>query len=400
MKRIPIILFFLVLAPAASAQRSIDEVLRQVENASRELEAQRQLTAAQKQDAATGKYMANPTVEMEKMWGAAGAGQNTELAVVQTIDFPTVYGSRNRIAKLKGSLYEKQWESQRQQLLLQAKQLCIEIVYLYRQRDLLDERLSNAERLSEAYRRKMETGDATSLEANKIAVESISARTAADLNRAELQAKIQQLNTMTGDSDDSFEDVTYPPVTFEDVTYPPVETLPPADVLSEAYMSGNPLLESMENTLEIDRRTVALNRGLSLPQFEVGYRHDYGEGRATGFKVGMSVPLFENKNKVKAAKAAAVSSQAQLESARTNAASQFRMLYDQAVALSESMRSMRSALASQNSLEILGKALDAGQISVIDYFTEANLLFESRGTLLQIERDYQSAVAALYSFSL
>ena len=121
---------------------------------------------------------------------------------------------------------------------------------------------------------------------------------------------------------------------------------------------------------------------------------------ATGFKVGMSVPLFENKNKVKAAKAAAVSSQAQLESARTNAASRFRMLYDQAVALSESMRSMRSALASQNSLEILGKALDAGQISVIDYFTEANLLFESRGTLLQIERDYQSAVAALYSFSL
>ena len=271
MKRIPIILFFLVLAPAASAQRSIDEVLRQVENASRELEAQRQLTAAQKQDAATGKYMANPTVEMEKMWGAAGGGQNTELAVVQTIDFPTVYGSRNRIAKLKGSLYEKQWESQRQQLLLQAKQLCIEIVYLYRQRDLLDERLSNAERLSEAYRRKMETGDATSLEANKIAVESISARTAADLNRAELQAKIQQLNTMTGDSDDSF----------EDVTYPPVETLPSADVLSEAYMSGNPLLESMENTLEIDRRTVALNRGLSLPQFEIGYRHDYGEGRAT-----------------------------------------------------------------------------------------------------------------------
>ena len=65
MKRIPIILLFLVLAPAASAQRSIDEVLRQVENASRELEAQRQLTAAQKQDAATGKYRANPTVEME-----------------------------------------------------------------------------------------------------------------------------------------------------------------------------------------------------------------------------------------------------------------------------------------------------------------------------------------------
>ncbi len=130
---------------------------------------------------------------------------------------------------------------------------------------------------------------------------------------------------------------------------------------------------------------MALNRGLSLPQFENRVpRHDYGEGRATGFKVGMSVPLFRDKNKVKAAKAAAVSSQAQLESARTNAASQFRMLYDQAVALSESMRSMRSALASQNSLEILGKALDAGQISVIDYFTEANLLFESRGTLLQI----------------
>ena len=118
---------------------------------------------------------------------------------------------------------------------------------------------------------------------------------------------------------------------------------------------------SLENTVSVDKRTVALNRSLSLPQFEMGYRHDFGgEGRATGFKVGMSVPLFENKNKVKAAKAAAVSSQAQLESARTNAASRFRMLYDQAVALSESMRSMRSALQAQNNLEMLNKGARCG----------------------------------------
>ena len=133
----------------------------------------------------------------------------------------------------------------------------------------------------------------------------------------------------------------------------------------------------------------------------MGYRHDFGgEGRFKGFKVGMSIPLFENKNKVKAARAQAASSSAQLESVRLNAASELRQLYDQAVTLRESMRSMESVLQAQNNLSMLNKALDAGQITVIEYITEIGVLYQSRQMQLQLERDYNLITAQLFRFEL
>lgn len=391
MKRTLITLAALAVAATASAQQTIGDVLQQVELSSKELKAQRELTDARKIEAKTGKFMANPTVEMENMWGGADSHRNSELTISQAIDFPSAYGARNQIARLQSSLYDSEGETLRQQLLLDAKTLCIEIIHLNRQQELLAERLSNAERLDAVYRRKMASGDANILECNKIGIELIAARTASSLNESELRAKEQQLRTLMGGGEASF----------ASLAYPAVGELPGLAQLGDLYLGQDPMLRGIENEREINRRTVALNRSLSLPQFEVGYRHDFGgEGRFKGFKVGMSVPLFENKNKVKAAKAMVNSSDARLESARENVSSELRQLYDQAVALRGSMESMNRILQTQNNLPILNKALDAGQINVIEYFTEVSVLYQSRETLLQVERDYQLAVARLFRFEL
>ena len=50
------------------AQQNIDEVLQYIEQSSKELQAQRRLTEAQKLEARTGNSLQNPTVEMENMW--------------------------------------------------------------------------------------------------------------------------------------------------------------------------------------------------------------------------------------------------------------------------------------------------------------------------------------------
>lgn len=52
-------------------------------------------------------------------------------------------------------------------------------------------------------------------------------------------------------------------------------------------------------------------------------------------------------------------------------------MYDQAVTLRESMRSMESVLLAQNNLSMLNKALDAGQITVIEYITEIGVLYRA-----------------------
>ena len=81
----------------------------------------------------------------------------------------------------------------RQQILLQAKEVCLDIIMLQRQQALLDERLKNAEELSAMYTRRLETGDANALETNKINLELLNVRTEARMNQTALNNKLKEL---------------------------------------------------------------------------------------------------------------------------------------------------------------------------------------------------------------
>lgn len=379
------------IATSGYAQRSIDEILRQIESASPEMQAQRELTSALKTEAKTGKYLSNPTVEMENLWGGAERAYNAELTVAQAFDFPTAYASRNKIARMQSSLYDNQQAAFRQQFLLDAELLCIDIIHLTRLDELYRQRLDRAVQMNDVYRKKMESGGANMMEYNKTNIELIDAQTQFDMNTAELQAKRRQLGTLTGDPDD----------TFADLQYPSRETLSPFEQISQGYLDGNPQIESLKNEVDINQRTVTLNRALSLPQFEVGYRHNFGvEGRYKGFLVGLSVPLFERKNTVKAAKARVSSSNVQLESTRRNLTSEVRRLYDQTLSLQRSIDATRELISNLKALETLDKALDAGQINIIDYLTESAVILQSKERLYQLERDYQAAAAQLFRYEL
>lgn len=379
------------IATTGYAQRSIDEILRQIESASPEMQAQRELTSALKTEAKTGKYLSNPTVEMENLWGGAERAYNAELTVAQAFDFPTAYTSRNKIARMQSSLYDNQQAAFRQQFLLDAELLCIDIIHLTRLDELYRQRLDRAVQMNDVYRKKMESGGANMMEYNKTNIELIDAQTQFDMNTAELQAKRRQLGTLTGNPDD----------TFTDLQYPSRETSSPFEQISQGYLDGNPQIESLKNEVDINQRTVTLNRALSLPQFEVGYRHNFGvEGRYKGFLVGLSVPLFERKNTVKAAKARVSSSNVQLESARHNLSSEVRRLYDQTLSLQRSIDATRELISNLKALETLDKALDAGQINIIDYLTESAVILQSKERLYQLERDYQAAAAQLFRYEL
>ena len=367
------------------AQQNIDEVLQYIEQSSKELQAQRRLTEAQKLEARTGNSLQNPTVEMENMWRRPEAGSEAELTVMQG------YAARNKIAKLKGSAYESQGAEVRQQILLQAKLLCLEIIYLRQQQASLNERLSNTERLAAIYQQKLETGTANILETNKINVELITTRTAANLNATSLQTCMEQLTNLAGGN----------PVNFTATEYPVEQPLPDYASIEALYLEQNPELQRLEHERNAAQKSIALNKALGLPKFEVGFRHNYGlEGRLTGFAVGMSIPMFENKNKVKAARAQSYYSDTQLQSAKLNNIAQLKQLYQQAQTLQASATSLENLLQNQNTIDLLNKALDAGQISVIEYFTEVNTFYQNRETLLQLQKDYRTVTAQIFRYEL
>ena len=119
-----------------------------------------------------------------------------------------------------------------------------------------------------------------------------------------------------------------------------------------------------------------------------------------GVVVGFSFPLFENRHKVKAAKSQALSAEYNQENAALQASSALWQLYDEALSLSLSIKEYRETFARQRDLTLLRKALDGGEISMIEYFVEVSVVYQSQSNLLQLENQYQKAMARLYKSQL
>ncbi len=375
------------------AQSSIDQVLRSIETNNKSLQANTKMTDAQKLEAQTGKFLANPSVEWEQMWGNRNnPGSEYTLTVKQSLDFPTTYSNKNKLANLKANTIGFQSAAYRQQLLLNAKQTCIEIIYLRKQKSLLDERLANAETMFALYKKRFESGDANQLELNKIQLELLNAQNQSRLNKAALTAAEEQLRNFNGGN----------PITFDATDYPTGEELINFDQLQAAFMEADPNLKSLTGDQEIANREVKLSRSLTLPKFDVGYKRNAAKDHvaSNGFMVGVSIPLFENKNTVKKAKAQAEFATASLEDNRLNLKTNLQQLYQQAEALQISRADYAKVLEQQRNIELLNKALNAGQLSVIDYFTELTTIYDSHQSYLDVEKEYHSILAQLYQYKL
>ena len=375
------------------AQSSIDQVLRSIETNNKSLQANTKMTDAQKLEAQTGKFLANPSVEWEQMWGNRNnPGSEYTLTVKQSLDFPTTYSNKNKLANLKANTIGFQSAAYRQQLLLNAKQTCIEIIYLRKQKSLLDERLANAETMFALYKKRFESGDANQLELNKIQLELLNAQNQSRLNKAALTAAEEQLRNLNGGK----------PITFDATDYPAGKELINFDQLQAAFMDADPNLKSLTGNQELANREVKLSRSLTLPKFDVGYKRNAASDHvaSNGFMVGVSIPLFENKNTVKKAKAQAEFATASLEDNRLNLKTNLQQLYQQAEALQISRADYAKVLEQQRNIELLNKALNAGQLSVIDYFTELSTIYDSHQSYLDVEKEYHSILAQLYQYKL
>lgn len=393
MKRFILTIALVSSAMAAGAQTSIEEVLRSVEANNKELQANRQMVTAQKLEAKLDNNLPDPSVSYTHQYGnKEGMGIQGELVASQSFDFPTVYVQKNKLSKAKGEGFDRQSAEIRQQILLQAKEVCLDLVLLNQQKNLLDIRRQNAEQLSALYETRLQNGDANVLEVNKINLELLNAKNEARMNEAARMAKLHELAMLNGGIE----------INFTDTAYLPVENpLSFVDLKQEAIPANRQLL-SLQSEKAAALRQLSVSKSLNLPGFELGYRLNTATGgeRFNGFLVGISIPLFSNRNHVKQAKAQSLYTDLQLESATATIESDLLRLYNQSVALKTSIDEYSEVLKSQNNLALLNKAIQAGQISMIEYFVDVTMLYQSMQNHMQLQNEYQKVMAQLYKFKL
>lgn len=390
---------FIIIATLASAvlsasgQNSIDEVLRSIEANNKELQANKQLVASQKLEAKLDNNLADPTVTYSHLYGnREGMGFTGEFVASQSFDFPSLYVQRGKLAKLRGEGIEHQGEEFRQQILLQAKEVCLDLVLLNQQKSLLEIRRRNAEQLSALYEQRLQNGDANILETNKINLELLNVRNEARVNEANRVAKLHELTMLNGGVE----------LQFADTVYTPVEAPVSVAGLKQEIVSSDRRLQSLRSAQTAARKQISVSRAQSLPSFELGYRMNPSSGgeRFNGFLVGVSIPLFANRNKVKQAKAQSLYTELQTESMQTAVESELLQLYNRSVSLKASIDEYSEVLEKQNNLALLNKAIRSGQISMIEYFADVTTLYQSMQNYMQLQNEYQKVMAQLYKYKL
>ena len=183
MKRILVIIA--LCSPLLMQAQSIEHILKSIEQNNKELKAQKHAADATKMENRTNNNLPDPTVSYSSFYsnGAEG-GHGTEFVASQGFDFPTQYIARNRQATLQNEAVDKQQQAARRDILLNAKNLCLDLILLNQEKTLMDIRMKNADELQALYEKRLTTGDANILEVNKIKMERMNVQTEVAQNSA------------------------------------------------------------------------------------------------------------------------------------------------------------------------------------------------------------------------
>jgi len=385
--------FCLALAlTGVSAQTSVDDVLSSIAKSNKSILANKQYWEARKLGYKTGLTPDNPSAEVDYLVGnPATAGNQTELLVTQSFDFPTAYGKKKQVSNRQIDRIDSEIAKHRQEVLLKAKQLCLELISLNKKRAVLEKRKQNAETMFNAFKEKLDKEDASALDVNKAKLQFINTKNELRLVESAYQQTTEKLTELNGGT----------AIALSDTEYPLTPAIPDFATLHSDIVASDLTLKSMEQQRAITEKQVGLSRAMSLPKLEAGYHYEGGLGQTfSGAHLGITIPLWENRNTVKMRKAEMLFSDYRIEQHKIERQYEIKQLYEKYVILKEALGEYGDVFGTLNSEELLKKSLTLGQISFIEYALEIEYYYNSKNKYLELEKEYHQTIAALYKYTL
>ena len=388
-------MFFFVMMSAAccvQAQNEVERVLQSVEQHNTTLIALRHETEAAKVGNHTNLNLPNPEVEFGYLWGSPSSiGHRKDVSAVQSFDFATVTGAKRRLARQQDALADWQYKESRMQLLLEAHHLCLDAIYYNAMCKELMQRKQYAEEITSAQQKRLEQGDINRIEYNQVKLDL--AAVCAELmrcntERAAVMAELQRLNG--GE-----------PLLIEATDYPAVAIANDFEAWYAEAEQKSPALAYVKQQIDVANRELAVRRADGLPTVSLGFMGEYVSGENyQGVKVGMSIPLWANKNRVRQAKAEVEAVKARQTDARQQFYSRLHNLFVQQRGLRQVVQSYQEALRATDNTSLLKKALDAGSISTMDYLLGARMYYDAVNQKMDACRAWQKTVAEMQAVLL
>lgn len=390
-KRI-LVLLFLVGSRSIIAQNSIDLALNSITENNKTLIAAKQYVTAKKLENHTGLTPSNPYVSADYLIGnTALAGNQFDFALVQGLDFPSVYFKKGNLADEQNKFLDISIDELRQSILLEAKLIIIEIIHLNDQRKTLEKRQKSAQQLVESYQKKFDLEQINGLELNKAKIQLLNTKSGLRSIESRIKMKSDHLEELNGGNS----------ISISQTTYIIEEEIPDFESLEDTIEYYDPSLKLLNQQAEISQSQLELTRAMTMPTLEAGYRYQSVLGATfNGVHIGFTIPLWEHKNAIKTEKARAEFTEIEINEHETEHYYEIKELYENYKNLKIELEEYESVLNELNSFEILKALLDSGDMDFITYSMELNYYYDAYDQLKHIERDYHLAIAKLYKYQL
>lgn len=374
-----------------SQAQGIDDVLKSIEKNNIELQAAQKDVASEVEEIKQSNTVEGLSVEYSPFMRSGIPGiSSSELIVSQEFDFPTLYGARRLLAKKQHRVLNLEYQTKRRDLLLEAKIKCLDWIQLNQLKNVLADRLEKAQRLSELYQKRFEHGEATILELNKLKMEQMSLHADIAKNEAARQRVYQELLILNGNQ----------PLLLEHLAYPLVTTKFNADSLRTHLLQTDAEVLAAKGYGEAAQQQLNVNKNSWLPRLTIGYRRNTeGDFISNGVQIGFALPLYTNQHKKKAAQAA-------LEGALLRKANVQMKVTNEWRARQNELEQLRTSLSTydliflRQSLQTLRKIVEIGEMSLLDYYTEVDKIYEKWQDYINIEHQFQLVYAELTKNSL
>lgn len=349
--------------------------------------AARKLAEAETMENMTGLNLENPEVEFSYQWGSPGyVPDKKTLDVSQSFDFATLSGNKKGVAKARNEASLITADVSIAAKRAEVDALMTRAVYLTRLARWYDEAKANLTRTREVLEKSMEMGNASIVEVNSVKIEERTMMTSARLNQIDLDEAMATLRQMAGSGG----------IDWDAAEYMPYHLPSDFNTWSVGRSASDPSLSLARANVAVADKEISLRKSEGLPDFSLGYTSEMvTDANYYGVSVGVSLPLWGNSGRVKAARAAKAAAEAAADDAAFSYLTDLRVKYDKAVALNEKYEEYCKINRDCDIRKVLEKQYEEQKITVREYLEQIMPLLNMEKDLIDAENEYQEALVEL-----
>lgn len=374
------------------AQENYQWLVNAIDSNNTALSAYQKSGDAQKMQNKTGLTLPNPQIGANYLrLKPRLKNQRFDYNISQSFEFPTVYGRRKSVSNQQIELVDTDIKVYRANLINQAINTYLLWVYYSELGEVLERQKNYAENIASSYQKAFEMGGVNILDRNKAKVNSVNAKKEFEINTVELNTVYQEL--IRYNRGKPFEDIS---PQFPDSDQGFFTALTEQD----RFINSNSELESISQQIELSETREKLTRAERLPEFSIGFMQEQDiEVNFRGITFGMTIPLWQKKNTTKATKLSTQALIGMEENTREQYVMSIDALQKRVSELYNIMNELESTISETRGLELLKKALDLKEITILEYLVEQSMYFELTQKYLESKLSYHIALAELYKWN-